>query len=103
MSQKFPVKRLSRFNEDIIKNYDENSNKECSLEVDVEYPKNLFNQHKDFPYLPERKKLGKIEKLVCDIQDKGKYVVHIRALKQALNRGLIVKRVHKVIQFNQEA
>ena len=97
------IKKLSRFNEDFIKNYDENSNKGCSLEADVEYPKNLFNHHKDFPYLPERKKLGKIEKLVCDIQDKEKYVVHIRALKQASNRGLIVKRVHKVIQFNQEA
>ena len=56
------LKKLSRFNEDFIKNYDENSNKGCYLEVDVEYPKNLFNHHKDFPHLPERKKIRKDRK-----------------------------------------
>ena len=73
------------------------------LEVDVDYPKNLFNFHKDLSFLPERKKLEKVEELVCGIKDKKKYVVHIRALKQALNHGLILKRVHRVIQFNQKA
>ena len=53
--------------------------------------------------MPERRKLEKIEKLVCGIEDKEKYIIHTRALKQALNRGLILKRVHRVIQFNQEA
>ena len=48
-------------------------------------------------------KIEKCNKLVCKIQDKGKHVVHIRALKQALNHGLILKKVHRVIQFNQEA
>ena len=55
------------------------------------------------PFLPERKKIKKCNKLVCNIQDKENYVVHIRALKQALNHGLILKKVHKVIQFNQKA
>ena len=41
--------------------------------------------------------------MVCGIEDKEKYVIHIKALKQALNHGLILKRVHRVIQFNQEA
>ena len=50
------VKELSQFNEDFIKNYDEDSNKGYFLEVDVEYPKNLFNLHNDLPFLPERKK-----------------------------------------------
>ena len=79
----------------------ENSNKGYFLEVDVEYPKDLFNLHKDIPYLPEENKLVKVKKLVCGIEDK-KNVVHIRALKQALNHGLKLKRVHKVIQFNQK-
>ena len=48
-------------------------------------------------------KLEKVEKLICDIEDKEKYVIHIRALKQALNHGLILKDVHRVIKFNQEA
>ena len=62
--------------------------------------KNVFNSHKDFTFSPERNKLGKVEKLVCSIEDKEKYVVHIRALKQALNHGLVLKRMHRVIQFN---
>ena len=50
--------------------------------------------------LPERKKK---EKLVCSIEDKEKYAIHIRALTQALNHGLILKEVHRVIQFNKKA
>ena len=94
---------LSRFNEDFIKNYNENSDIGYFLEVDVEYPKKLFGSHKDLPFLPERKKIEKVEKLVCSIEDKEKYVIHIRALKRALNHGLRLKEVHRVIKFNQQA
>ena len=94
---------LSDFNEDLIKNYNENSDVRYFLEVDVEYPKRLQSSHKDLPLLPERKKLGKVEKLVCSIEDEGKYVIHIRALKQALNNGLKLKKVHRVIKFQQKA
>ena len=55
------------------------------------------------PFLAERKKLGKVEKLITSIEDKEKYVKHISALKQALNNGLKLKRVHRVIEFRQEA
>ena len=111
MSQKLPVDNfkwiekgdISKFDENFIKNYDENSDKGYILEVDVEYPKNLFNLHKDLPFLAERKKIKKCKKLVCNIYNKENYVVHIRALKQALNHGLTLKKVHKVIQFNQKA
>ena len=51
--------------------------------------KKIIDLHKDLPFLPERKKVNKIEKLICDIEDKEKYVVHIKALKQALNQGLV--------------
>ena len=68
-----------------IKNNNENSNKGYFIEVDVEYPKKMFNLHKDLPFLPERKKIEKCNKLVCNIHDKENYVVHIRALKEALN------------------
>ena len=79
---------LSDFNEEFIKNYNENSDEGYFLEVDIEYPKQLWSSHKDLPFLPERKKLEKVEKLVCSIEDKEKYVIHIRALKQALNNGI---------------
>ena len=50
------MKKLSKFNENFIKKYDENSNKGYFLEVDLEYPKALFNSLKDLPFLPEKKK-----------------------------------------------
>ena len=83
MSQKLPVndfewlEELYEFDESFIKNYDENSNKGYILEVNVEYPKNLFNLHKDLPFLAERKKIEKCKKLVCSIHDKENYVVDI--------------------------
>ena len=111
MSQKFPVndfkwvkqEELSKFNEDFIKNYDENSNKGYFLEVDIDYPKELFNLHKDLPFLPESKKINKVEKLICDIEDKKKYVIDIRALRQALNHGLRLRKVHRTIQLKQRS
>ena len=76
MSQTLPVncfkwvKNLSKFNEDFIKKYDEDSNTGYFLEVDVKYPKKFFNSHKNLPFLPERKKVEKVEKLICSIEDK---------------------------------
>ena len=64
------TKKLSKFNDDFIKKYDENNNKGYILEVDIDYPKELFNSHKDLPFLPERKKVEKVEKLICSIEDK---------------------------------
>ena len=48
-------------------------------------------------------KLEKVKKLVANLHDKTEYVIHIRNLKQRLNHGLILKKVHKVIKFNQKA
>ena len=62
----------------------------------------MFSVHKDFPFLPEKNKIKKCNKLVCNDDDMKNYVVHIRALKQAFNHGLILKKVHIVIQFNQK-
>ena len=110
MSQKLPIDGfkwvekniLSRFNERFIKNYNENSDIEYFLEV-VHYPKRVFNLNKDLPFLPERKKVNKCEKLICSIEDKEKYVIHITVLKQALNHGLKLEKVQRVIKFNKRA
>ena len=75
MSQKLPingfkwVEELSQFKEDFIRNYHEDSNKGYFLEVDVQYPKNLFNLHSDLPFLHERNKILKCNKLVCNAHD----------------------------------
>ena len=76
MSQKLPVsgfrwkKNMSKFTEEFIKNYDEDSDKGYILEVDVKYPKKLHGLHEDLPLLPERMKIGKFKKLACNLYDK---------------------------------
>ena len=64
--------------------------------------KNLHKLHSDLPFLPERMKINKCTKLVCNLQDKENYPVHVLALKQALNHGLKSTKVHIVIEFRQE-
>ena len=64
-----------QFNESFIRNYDENSDIGYFLEVDIDYPEKCFNLHKDLPLLPERKKVNKVEKLICRIEYKEKFVI----------------------------
>ena len=71
--------------------------------VDIEYPKTLHMLHSDLPFLPDRMKVNEVKKLVCNVTDKENYSIHIVALKQALNHGLKLIRVHSVISFRQEA
>ena len=73
------------------------------MEVDVKYPKRLHKLHCDLPFLAKRMKIDKCKKLVCNLLNKKKYVVHINSLKQALNHGLELKKIHRVIEFNQKA
>ena len=80
-----------------------NCDKGYILEVDVDYLSKLHKLHSDMPFLPEKMKIDKTQKLVCNLRDRKKYVVHISILKQALNHGLKLKKVHRVIEFNQEA
>ena len=73
-------------------------NKGYILEVDVKYPKRLHKLHSDLPFLSERMKIDKCNKLVCNLSNKKKYVTHINSLKQALNHGL----KFRVIEFNKK-
>ena len=66
------VKSLSRIDEDFIKKYDENSNIGYFVKVDIDYPKELHDLHSDLPFLPERMKINKCSKLVCNLHDKKK-------------------------------
>ena len=50
-----------------------------------------------YHFYPKEKKVEKVEKLIYNIEDKKKYVIHIRALKQALNHGLKLKKLHRII------
>ena len=104
MSKKLPVNGFkwidnNEINENFIKNYDENNDKGYIFEVDVKYPKRLH----DLSFLSKRTEINKCKKLVCNLHNKKKYVAHINTLKQALNHGLKLKKIDRVIEFNQEA
>ena len=94
--------RSNKINEDFIKDYNENNDKGYILEVDVKYPKRLHKLNSDLPLLSEQMEVNKCKKLVCNLFNKKKYVAHINALKQALNHGLKLKKINRVIEFNQK-
>ena len=69
------------------------------LEVDIRYPKELHDSHNDLPFMCERIKISGVEKLIPNLYDKKRYVMHIRALDQALKHGLELECIHKAIEF----
>ena len=73
------------------------------LEVDVAYPKELHDYHNDLPSMCGKMKINGVEKLVPNLYYKRKYVVHIKALKQAIDHGLVLERIHRAIEFKQSA
>ena len=109
MSEKLPIKGfkwmvdIPGIDENFVKSYKKNSGKGYILKVDVDYSCELQNLHCDLPFLPERMVVNNIKKLICNLQDKKDYVVHINVLKQALEHGLKLIKVHQVIEFDQEA
>ena len=109
MSEKLPVdgfewvEDISETDENFIKKYGEDSDVGYFIEADIKYPKELNNKHGDLPFLPERMKVNKCKKLVCNLYGKKDYVDRIRSLKQVLNHGLKIKKIHKALKFNQRA
>ena len=109
MSEKLPIRGfkwmvdISGIDENFIKSYNKNSNKGYILKVDIDYPRELQNLHCDLPFLPEKMIVNNTKKLIFNLQDKKDYVVHINVLKQALDNGLKLIKVHQVIEFDQEA
>ena len=71
------------------------------FEVDLEYPKSLWEEHNDYPLAPERIKIDNADKLISSLLPKTHYVLHYKNLKQYLEEGMILKKVHRGIKFNQ--
>lgn len=73
------------------------------LEVDLDYPAHLHNDHNDLPFCPthEAPEGAKDKKLLCTLENKKNYVVHYRYLKQVVLNGLNITKIHKILEFNQ--
>ena len=74
------------------------------LEVDLEYPHELHDKHKDFPFCAEHRCApgGKHKKLMTTLHNKERYVIHYRALQQVLKHGLVLKKIHRALRFRQK-
>ena len=104
-----------------LDSYDENSAKGLILEVDLEYPLELHRLHNDYPLAPEKMvvreemlsdysreilgregmTIGKVQKLIPNLKDKEKYVLHYRNLQLYLKLGLKLKKIHRALEFSQ--
>ena len=73
------------------------------LEVDLEYPSTLHDYHNDLPFCAENKKIENMKqrKLITDLNDKKNYIIHYRNLQQCLQHGLILKKIHRTLEFSQ--
>ncbi|CAH1730843.1 unnamed protein product, partial [Aphis gossypii] len=69
-------------------------------EVDITYPKELHDKHNDLPFLPQNGILAgsKVKNSWQHLQSKKNYIIHYRNLQQAIAKGLIVEKVHRVLQ-----
>src|SRR3977135_1194960 len=103
----------------MFKNLDDNADIGYLVEVDLEYPNHIKEYTKNFPFTPIKrtvkyeelsdyqhfliKDIKRIpqEKLICDQYDKTEYVCHYRNLKFYLEKGMILKKVHNMLQFSQ--
>ena len=99
------------------------------MEVDLEYPEELHEDHQDYPLAPTkesvpqdwlspyqtnlleqmknqdiaRRSTGKTKKLLQTLHDKSNYTIHYKLLQLFVRLGLKVKKVHRVLKFEQEA
>jgi hypothetical protein len=125
-AEKYTLEKIKSFKSELLKppdmnnynpNEDNEDTEECILMVDIDYPDEIHDKHRDLPLLPERmqitedmqsdyaktilgdNKISQCPKLVPNLMNKRNYVIHIKNLKFALEEGLILKKVHKVLEF----
>ena len=90
-------------NNNFIENYNEDSDEEHFLNVNVQYLKNLHFLQNDILFLRKRMKIGKVGKLTTNLHDKKEYLIGIRNLKKTLNHVSVLKKVYRAIKFNKRS
>ena len=126
MSQYLPTGNLrwmidKEINKIDLEKYKADGKKGLILELDLEYPQELHNLHNEYPVAPEKIKvsndmlsgyckkiaekynisIGLVRKLIPALKDKKEYVLHYRNLQLYMDLGLKIKKVHRVLEFNQ--
>ena len=102
MNQPLPVDEFEWMEKPELQNWNNlGGGKGCILEVDLEYPKELHDNHNEYPLAPERLRVNKVDKLIPNLNNKEKYVIHHKNLKQYLGLGLKLIKIHKGVKFNE--
>ena len=100
MCKPLPTKGFRWMNKEELKDW---KSMPCILEVDLTYPEKLHDLHNDYPLAPERLTVNKVEKLIPNLNDKTKYVIHHETLKLYLSLGLKLTKIHRGITFEESA
>lgn len=103
MSQYLPTGNFEWVHNDINFNISTSSDYGYILEVDLEYPDTLHDLHSDLPLCPEKISINntKETKLVSNLNNKKKYIIHYRNLQQCLELGMKLSKIHRVLKFKQ--
>ena len=98
MSKPLPTHGFKWMNDEELKDWEQIP---CCLEVDLDYPRDLHDLHNDYPLAPEPLKVNKVYKLIPNLYNKTKYVIHHENLKQYIKLGLRLKKIHRSIRFEE--
>ena len=102
---------------DILSTLDDNEYS-YFIECDLEYPAEIKEKTKNFPFCPYQTKADAdlfsaymnnvnqpnykpTSKLICDVTNKSKYMIHYRMFKFYLNQGMKVTKIHTIYRFKQ--
>jgi len=98
MIKPLPTHGFRWMNEAELANWE---NVPCIVEVDLEYPTELHDLHNCYPLAPESIKIGHVKKLIPNLNNKTKYVVHYENLKLYERLGLKITKIHRGITFEE--
>ena len=98
MSKPLPTHGFKWMKKNELETWEKHS---CVLEVDLVYPQSLHDLHSDYPLAPERIEVNKVNKLIPNLWNKKKYVIHYENLKQYLGLGLKLTHIHRGIRFEE--